>query len=103
LPATDTLLPVVDEPIALFLDGLANTRDGTVATADATGRVKKDFRAEVLRFRVGAPFTPQAASLQENQRADTRTVVDRESLDVKNDAALFQVGILSHAGRRCKA
>ena len=49
----------------------------------------KDFHcldSVFLRFRVAAPSASQHAAFQENNRTDSRAVMDRISLDVKNAA-----------------
>src|SRR5690606_942485 len=49
-------------------------------------RVEGELRRERLRLRVVAPQASERAALQEDGRPDARTVVEREALDVEDEA-----------------
>ena len=48
------------------------------------------LRLRMQTLGIMAPGAPEGASLQEYRRADSRTIVDREFLNVENDSVLHQ-------------
>jgi predicted aconitase len=58
--------------------------DALTAMNAALGSVSK-VASGMLSLRIMTPETAHRTSLQENRRADSRAVVNREALDVKND------------------
>jgi hypothetical protein len=61
-------------------------------TAGTLFFVPHDFGPDQLAFRIGTPFAAQRASFQEDNGADSRTVIDRKLLNVEYNAFVFHVG-----------
>lgn len=58
----------------------------TGQAAGAFALVIENLDSSGLRFRVGAPFTPQGAAFEENRGADSRAVIGAEFLDIEYDS-----------------
>jgi hypothetical protein len=54
--------------------------------ADAFLLIPQDLHLCQLAFRIGTPGAAQRAAFEKDDRADTRSVIDTEFLDVENHA-----------------
>jgi len=61
----------------------------TFLTVQAVVAVVHDLNSGELGLRIGAPFAAKGTSLQENRGPHTRTVVDGELLNIKDDSFHF--------------
>ena len=67
--------------------GVVWTRDDTLTTRDASLEKVTEFRFGVLPFWIMTPEAMHGASFQEHGRADARTIVQGETLNVKNNVS----------------
>ena len=52
-------------------------------------RIPHDLRPDQLTFRIGTPLAAQRASFEKDNGADSRSVIDREFLDIEYNAFVF--------------
>jgi hypothetical protein len=57
----------------------------TVATAYTILRFEHDNGTQFLRFRITAPFAAQRTSVEKDDGTDSGAVINRESLDIKDE------------------
>jgi hypothetical protein len=71
----------------LHFVGMVWTGDDALAAGDASFRKVAKLRFGVLPFGIMAPETAHRASFEEHSCADARTIVQGETLNVKNNVS----------------
>jgi hypothetical protein len=72
-----------DFRFSCFCNGMLLAYIITVPASDALFGVKHQFGFGPLRFRITTPETSQGAAFQKNICANTRPIVNTETLDIK--------------------
>jgi hypothetical protein len=80
----------VDDGFAFDQTNRVDRADGDAESAlDAFGRIHTQFRFGFLRFRRRTPAAAQGASLEEYERSQARSIVDRHPGDAQNQTVVF--------------
>ena len=84
------IIAILQIPAPIPVEGRSGAELHTMAAVETQPLLIEQVGLTALRFRVGAPGATKGAAFEKDHGADPRSIMERETLQIKNGDCLFQ-------------